>query len=137
MDKIVLGADHGGYTLKELVKKHLATDFEVIDVGTFSSDPVDYPDIAKLVVAKILNGETKQGVLFCGTGIGISIAANRFPGIRAALCHDIETAVLSRQHNDANILVLGGRIISPRKANKIIDTWLATDFEGGRHKKKD
>ncbi len=135
--KIVLAADHGGYTLKEAVKKHLQLQaYTVLDVGTFSEASVDYPDFARLAAEKLQNEEADYGIIFCGTGIGISIAANKFKGIRAALCHDVHTAVMSRKHNDANVLALGGRLLSPEEAYPIVDSWLSTEFEGERHQRR-
>lgn len=132
--KIALGADHGGFALKEIVKKHLEEKgFEVLDKGCYSAESVDYPVYAKAVVNSILNKEADCGILICGTGIGISIAANRFKGIRAALCTNTTMAKLTREHNDANILALGARMIGDILALEIVDEFLKTEFLGGRH----
>ncbi len=134
---IVLAADHGGYLLKEEVKKHL-DDIHVkyIDCGTFSTDSVDYPDMAKLACDKIISGEAEKGLLFCGTGVGISIAANKVKGIRACCCSDTFSAKYTRLHNDANILAMGGRVVGPGLACEMVDLFLTTEFEGGRHQKR-
>jgi len=132
--KIALASDHAGFQLKELVKKHLISrGLEAVDLGAHSEDSVDYPDYAHQLAETILEGEAESGVLVCGAGLGMSMAANRHRGIRAALCHDHYTASVSRRHNDANVLVLGGRILGPDLAREIVDTWLDTPFEGGRH----
>jgi ribose 5-phosphate isomerase B len=134
---IALAADHGGFELKTLLAQHLrAKGYDVLDLGTHSLDAVDYPDIAEAIVGAIRAGRAARGVLMCGTGIGASIAANRNPEIRAALCHDVTTARLSRQHNDANVLVLGGRTTGPETARDCLDVFLATAFEGGRHARR-
>jgi ribose 5-phosphate isomerase B len=136
-ETIALAADHGGFELKALLAQHLrAKGYEVLDLGTHSLDAVDYPDIAETIVDAIRSGRAVRGVLMCGTGIGASIAANRAPEIRAALCHDVTTARLSRQHNDANVLVLGGRTTGPETAKDCLDVFLATAFEGGRHARR-
>ena len=136
---VVVGADHGGYELKELLLAHLGAvhneTVEVVDVG-FGAERCDYPDVASAVgerVAAAGDAATTCGMVVCGTGIGISIAANKVPGIRAALCHDHYTAAMARQHNDANVLALGGRVTGAEVAKDIVDTFLATAFEGGRH----
>ena len=132
--KIALASDHAGFQLKELVKIHLSSrGMQVVDLGAHSEDSVDYPDYAHQLAETILEGEAESGVLVCGAGLGMSMAANRHRGIRAALCHDHYTASVSRRHNDANVLVLGGRILGPDLAREIVDTWLDTPFEGGRH----
>ena len=132
--KIALGADHGGFALKEIVKKHLeGKGFEVLDKGCYSTDSVDYPTYAKSVANSVLDKEADFGILICGTGIGISIAANRFKGIRAALCSNTTMAKLTREHNDANILALGARMTGDILALEIVDQFLETEFEGGRH----
>lgn len=132
--KIALGADHGGYELKEVVKIHLQKKgFTVLDKGTFSCDSVDYPDFAKKVAESVLEKESDYGIVICGTGIGISIAANRFKGIRAALCNNTTMAKLTREHNNANVLALGARMTGDVLALDIVDTFLSTGFEGGRH----
>ncbi|MGL4988314.1 MAG: ribose 5-phosphate isomerase B [Cetobacterium sp.] len=132
--KIALGADHGGFVLKEIVKNHLESKgFEVLDKGAYSTDSVDYPVYAKSVANSVLEKEADFGILICGTGIGISIAANRFKGIRAALCSNTTMAKLTREHNDANILALGARMTGDILALEIVDEFLRTQFEGGRH----
>ncbi len=132
--KIALASDHGGYVLKEEIKKLLQEQqVEFRDFGTNSADSVDYPDYALPVAEAVSRGEYDRGILLCGTGIGISIAANKVPGIRAALCGDPFSARASREHNDANILVLGGRVLGPGLAREIVQVWLTTRFEGGRH----
>ncbi len=132
--KLVLGSDHGGFNLKEKVKKYLdEIEINYEDLGTYSSDSVDYPDYAKKVSEAVVKGEFDSGILICGTGIGIGIAANKVPGIRAALCHDTFSARYAREHNDANILVMGGRVVGYGLALDIVKTWLEADFEGGRH----
>lgn len=134
---IVLSADHGGYLLKEEVKKHLDDiNVEYIDCGTFSTDSVDYPDMAELACDKIISGEAEKGLLFCGTGVGISIAANKIKGIRACCCSDTFSAKYTRLHNDANVLAMGGRVVGPGLACEMVDLFLTTEFEGGRHQKR-
>jgi len=133
--KMAIGADHGGYELKEQAKKELAKrGVEVIDLGTFSGDSVDYPDIAAEVAAKVSDGSADQGLLICKTGIGMSMTANRFPHVRAALVHDAETARLARNHNDANVLVFGAN--SAGNLGQIISSWFDSTFEGGRHERR-
>ncbi|MFH1709570.1 MAG: ribose 5-phosphate isomerase B [bacterium] len=132
--KIAIGSDHGGLKLKEKVRKHLQKrkiDFK--DLGTFSEESVDYPDIGRRVAKAVASGKYKFGILFCGTGLGMSMVANKVAGIRAAVCHNIYTARMSRAHNDANILSLGGRVLKRPMAIKMVDTFLKTPFEGGRH----
>lgn len=136
--KIALGNDHGGYILREPVIKAIRDlDFELIDCGTDSEEAVDYPDYAKKVCDLVLSGEADFGILMCGTGIGISIAANRHKGIRAALCSDCYSATMTRLHNDANILAMGGRVLGPDLAALITRTFLTTDFSNiDRHKRR-
>ena len=132
--KIFLSSDHAGFELKEKVKSFLIdNNIEYEDLGCFSLEPVDYPDSAKLLSEKIKDKNDSKGILFCGTGIGISMAANRFPHIRAALCTSLEMASKSRKHNDANVLALGGRILEDKTALEIVKEFLQTDFEAGRH----
>ncbi len=134
---ICLGSDHAGFDLKEHVKEFLKTlGHEFIDVGCYSTDSVDYPEFARKVALSVASGECEKGILVCGTGLGMSMAANRVPGIRAALCYGVLTARLSRQHNNSNLLCLGGRMIGPTMAEEIIKTWLTTEFEGGRHENR-
>lgn len=131
---IILACDHNGYKLKEEIKGFFNSEnITTIDVGCYSADRVDYPDFAKAGCARVLENKTNVGIFICGTGIGMSMVANRNPNIRAALCWNKETASLSRKHNDANVLILSGRFISKRKAIKMIKVFLTTDFEKGRH----
>lgn len=136
--KIVVGSDHGAVDLKEEVKLVLKEfpNIKVVDVGTFSHDPVDYPDIAKMVCEKINSGDCDLGVVLCGTGIGISIAANKIKGIRCALCSDVFSAKMSRVHNNANVLALGGRVLGVGPAGEIVRAFLESKFEGGRHERR-
>lgn len=132
--KIGLGSDHGGFELKEKVKKHLVSrGLDVIDYGAFSNESVDYPDMAKPVCQAVQGNKIDCGILFCGTGIGISISANKYKGIRAALCSDVYSAKMAKQHNNAQIICMGGRVIGEDLACMIADTWLDTEFEGDRH----
>ena len=134
LNKIFLSSDHAGFELKEKVKSFLIdNNFEYEDLGCSSLEPVDYPDYAKLLSKKIKDKNNSKGILFCGTGIGISMAANRFLHIRAALCTSVEMASKSRKHNDANVLALGGRILEDKLALEIVKVFLQTDFEAGRH----
>lgn len=134
--KIILAADHGGFELKEIIKEYLINRYNIEDLGTFNKESVDYPDYGIMAGEAIRNGLATRAIIFCGTGIGISIAANKVPGVRAALCHNVEYAKLSRQHNDANVLALGGRFLQAQEAINIVDAWLNTDFEGERHQKR-
>ncbi len=128
--KIALGSDHGGYELKEHLKQALTeTEHELVDLGTFSEESVDYPDYALAVAGNVASGECDLGVLVCGTGIGVSIAANKVPGIRAALAHDVATARLACEHNRANVLCLGGRLLAPSLAEEMVRAWLSAEFE--------
>ncbi len=134
LNKIFLSSDHGGFELKEKVKSFLIdNNFEYEDLGCSYLEPVDYPDYSKLLSKKIKDKNNSKGILICGTGIGISMAANRFSHIRAALCTSVEMASKSRKHNDANVLVLGGRILEDKLALEIVKEFLQTDFEAGRH----
>ena len=133
-NKIFIASDHGGFFLKEQIFKYLQDmSMNVSDLGTNDSSSVDYPDFSKLLVDKLKSDKNSFGILLCGTGIGMSIAANRYYHIRAALCTDEEMAMLSRKHNNANVLVIGGRTTSLNSAKKIIDSFLQTEFENGRH----
>ena len=135
--KITIGSDHGAVELKDAVKKVLAEfDAEVTDVGTFGTDSVDYPDIAEKVCADVVSGKSERGIVLCGTGIGISIAANKINGIRCALCGDVYSAKMSREHNNANVLAMGGRVIGCGLAGEIVRAWLTTNFAGGRHERR-
>ncbi|HTP83846.1 MAG TPA: ribose 5-phosphate isomerase B [Alphaproteobacteria bacterium] len=137
-DPIAVASDHGGFELKTLVITDLkAAGVPVLDLGTMSSDSVDYPDYADALARALAEGKARRGVLLCGTGIGVSMAANRHKGIRAAVCRDVTDARLARQHNDANVLCLGGRTTGPEVARDILRTFLSTDFEGGgRHTRR-
>ena len=133
--KIAIGCDHAGFEYKEKLKEWLIqNNYEVDDAGTYTADAVDYPVYAKAVCNKVLNKEVDYGILFCGTGIGMSIAANKVKGIRAALCSDIKSAELTRQHNDANVLCMGAQIIGFVTAREITKTFLSNPFVGGKHK---
>lgn len=132
--KIAIGCDHGGFVLKDSVINYLEEQgIEVQDFGAYSTASVDYPDYALPVAAAVASGRADKGILMCGTGIGISICANKVNGIRCALCHDEYTAEMTARHNDANILAMGGRVVDCDTAVKIVKTWLETPFEGGRH----
>ena len=134
-EKIALASDHAGFRLKEIIKNDLARKgYKILDLGCSSEESVDYPDFAEKLARDVAEKTAKRGILLCGTGIGTSIAANKFPGIYAALCHDEYTARMSREHNDSNVLVLGGRTTSPAKAKKIVAVWLSAKFVGGRHR---
>lgn len=131
---LALGCDHGGYQLKEFLKKHLEKKgIEVKDFGTYSEDSVDYPVYAEKVAKAVQSGEAEGGILCCGTGIGISIAANKFDGIRCALVRDSFSARLTKEHNNANIIALGGRVTGTELAADIVDSWMNAEFQGGRH----
>ena len=132
---IAIACDHGGYDLKEQIKSRFA-DVEWLDLGCDSTDSVDYPDFGKKLADSVAFGEAAQGVLICGTGIGISIEANRNPAVRCGLCTDTTMARLTRQHNDANVLALGARIVGAELAFDIVETFLNTEFEGGRHQNR-
>ena len=135
--KIAAASDHGGFALKEEVKKHLMErGIEVLDLGTYSEESVDYPVYGKACGEAVASGKADLGIVVCGTGIGISIAANKVKGIRCGLCTSVEMARLTKQHNNANILALGGRTTETGLAMEIVDTWLDTEFEGGRHQRR-
>ncbi len=135
--RIIIGSDHAGFEMKEAVARHLAAQgFAVTDVGTKSAQSVDYPDFGAEVARKVSSGEFARGILVCGSGVGMAIVANRFPGVRAVVALDEETARMSRVHNDANILALAGRRTDMKTAERIVDVWLATAFEGGRHQQR-
>jgi len=132
--KILMASDHAGFELKELLAERAReSGHEVVDLGPPTEDPVDYPDFAHDLARRISAGEAESGVLICGTGIGMAIAANRHPGVRAALCHDAFTAELARRHNNANVLCMGGRTTGSGVAIQMLDIFLATPFDGGRH----
>jgi len=130
--KVAIAADHGGFAMKEAIKKHY-NKLDMLDLGTNSADSVDYPDFAKKMARVILNKTADLGILICGTGVGISVAANRYKGIRAALIYSAEVAKLAKQHNNANVLVFGGRTMAVNDVISFIDTFLQTEYEGGRH----
>jgi ribose 5-phosphate isomerase B len=136
--KIALAADHGGFELKEKVKSHLQEKgIEVLDLGCHTDDQsVDYPNYGRACGEAVMRGDAEKGIAFCGTGIGISIAANKVKGIRCALCTSLFMAEMASKHNNANMLALGGRILEPELAFSIVDVWLATEFEGGRHERR-
>ena len=135
--KITIGSDHAATELKEEVKKVLAEfDAEINDVGTFGTERVDYPDIAEKVCAEVTSGKSERGIVLCGTGIGISIAANKINGIRCALCGDVYSAKMSREHNNANVLAMGGRVIGFGLAGEIVRAWMTTEFAGDRHQRR-
>ena len=134
---IVLASDHGGFELKSTLKDSLSrTSYNILDLGTDSLDSVDYPDYAYKLARKLINGQAQRGVLVCGSGIGISIAANRYSELRAALIHDEVSAKLSRQHNDANVIVFGGRFIDKETAVRCLNIFLDTEFDRGRHERR-
>lgn len=135
--KIVVASDHGGYELKEIIKVHLIErGYSVIDIGTNSKDSVDYPDFGKKAGEMVAANEADKGILVCGTGIGISISANKVKGIRCALCTNEYMAKMAAQHNDANMIALGNRVLGSGLAIDIVDAWLNAEFEGGRHQKR-
>lgn len=135
--RIAIASDHRGYHLKEKVISMLRSKgHEVIDDGTLNDESVDYPDFAAIVAEKVGSGQIDRGVLICGTGIGMAIAANKFAGVRAAACNDEVTAEMSRRHNDANILCLSADLLSPRVVERMIEIWIDTEFEGGRHMRR-
>ena len=134
--KIFIGSDHGGFAMKEVLKKELEGKFDIEDCGCFNEESVDYPDVAQNTCNKVLEAEKSLGILICGTGIGISIAANKVKGIRAALCNNEYMAQMSKNHNNANVLCLGGRVIGEEIAKSIVDTFLSSEFEGGRHERR-
>ena len=134
---IGIGCDHGGFELKEYVKKYLEDKgVEVRDFGSYTPERCDYPIVAEAVARAVVAGEVDKGILICGTGIGVSIAANKVLGVRAALCGDCYSAEYTRRHNDANVLALGARVLGEGLAEKIVDTFLSTEFEGGRHARR-
>jgi ribose 5-phosphate isomerase B len=135
--KIAIGADHAGFHVKELIKKFLAAQgYELDDMGTASEESVDYPDFARQVAERVAAGRAQLGILACGTGIGMSITANKVPGVRAALAHDIMTAHMAREHNDANVLTFGARVVPEDMAIAIVREFLNTAFAGGRHQRR-
>jgi ribose 5-phosphate isomerase B len=134
---VAITSDHGGYELKKEIIKHLdKNEICYKDLGVFSAESVDYPDIAIPCAEAVARGEYEKGIIICGTGIGVCIAANKVKGIRAALCHDTFSARMSRQHNNSNILTMGGRVIGPGHATAIVEEWLGSEFEGDRHERR-
>ena len=134
---ILIASDHAGFDLKQHLADHLrAKGWQVEDLGTHSMDSVDYPDFGRALADAVAEGKAERGVLVCGSGIGISMAANRNPAVRAANCYDVTSARLSRQHNDANVIALGARLIGPETAVQCLDAFLETPFEGGRHQRR-
>ena len=132
--QIVIGSDHAAYQLKEKIKQYLIEiGMDINDVGTYNEDSVDYVEFGIKVSAMISNGKYERGILLCGTGLGMSMVANKFPHVRAALCNDLFSAIMSRRHNNSNILVMGGRVIGEELAREIVRAWLGTPFDGGRH----
>jgi ribose 5-phosphate isomerase B len=137
MKIIAIASDHGGFDLKESVIAHLLNDdLEIDDLGPNNEDSVDYPDYGVKLAKTIICKKVERGIVICGTGVGMSIVVNRFPGIRGTLCSDVYTAKMCREHNDSNILIMGGRVIGEGLAYEIVDTWLNTAFEGGRHQRR-
>ncbi len=131
---LVIGSDHGGFELKNILFNYLKEKgYDVLDVGTYSEESVDYPDIADALCAKITDGSCDKGILVCGTGIGMNMCANKHKGIRAAQCHDTFSAKMTRMHNNANVLTLGGRVVGSELAKEIVNEFLTNEFEGGRH----
>ena len=137
MKKIAIASDHGGYDLKKTVITYLLNKgWEVDDLGPANGDSVDYPDYGIKLAEAIIDKTFDRGIVICGTGVGMSIVVNRYPGIRGTLCSDVYTAKMCREHNDSNILIMGGRVIGEGLATEIVETWLNTEFEGGRHIKR-
>ena len=135
--KIAIASDHGGFALKQKLVKHLMEkDYEVIDLGTYSEESVDYPEYGKKCAQAVADGTADKGIVCCGTGIGISIAANKVHGIRCALVTNEYMAEMTKRHNDANMLAFGGRVMTPEMAARCLDIWLNTEYEGGRHARR-
>lgn len=134
---IAIGCDHGGLDLKDFIVEYLKKEgYDVKDFGIYENKSVDYPDIAKPVCESVLGGECDRGILICGTGIGMSIAANKFKGIRAAVCGDIYSAKMTKIHNNANVITMGARVIGQETAREIVNVWLTNEYEGGRHQNR-
>ena len=136
MKKIAIACDHAGFDYKELIKKHLEGKYELKDYGTFSKDSVDYPDFVHPAASSVEKGENELGILICGSGQGVAITANKHQKIRCALCWETELAALAKQHNNANMVAIPARFVSEELALQIVDTFLNTDFEGGRHQNR-
>ena len=135
--RIAIGTDHRGFSLRaKLIELLQQLGHEVDDIGTFTPEAIDYPDVAAQVAGKVSRGEVERGILVCGTGLGMCIAANKFPGVRAAPCHDDITAELSRRHNDSNVLCLSADLLGERLIDRMIEIWLAAPFDGGRHARR-
>jgi ribose 5-phosphate isomerase B len=135
--RIAIGSDHAGFSVKETIRKYLeSAGYAVSDLGTSSEESVDYPDYGKAVGERVVSKQADLGIAVCGTGIGISIAANKVPGVRAALAHDVNTARLAREHNDANVLALGGRVVTGDAAIEMVQTFVTTTYLGGRHQRR-
>jgi len=135
--RIAVGGDHRGYAIgSKLVELLARLGHDVVDLGSHNADPVDYPDVAAVVAEKVSRGEVDRGILICGTGLGMCIAANKFPGVRAAPCHDDLTAEMSRRHNDLNVLCLSADLLGERLIDRMVEIWLNTPFDGGRHARR-
>ena len=135
--KIAIGSDHGGFELKEKVRKKLEKmGYEYYDMGSYDETPVDYPLVAKAIAGDVADGKFDRGIIICGSGVGVSITANKIPGVRAVNCSELYCAKMSRLHNNANVLTMGGRVIGQDVAFEIVKIWLETEFEGGRHQKR-
>ena len=135
--KISIGSDHRGVDVRQNLMNHLeSTGYSMVDCGAFSTEGCDYPDIAREVCERLVSGEVERGILICGTGIGMAIAANKVDGIRAAVCNDTHSAEMSRRHNNANVLCLSANILAERSLDDVIEVWLTTEFEGGRHQRR-
>ncbi len=134
--KIAIASDHAGFPMKEHIKEYLSSKYVVIDFGTYSTDSVDYPDFGAKAAEAVASGECERGILVCGSGIGMSIIANKVDGVRAALCYQKDLAIMSRRHNNSNVLVLAGRYTAKEYAEEIIDSWIAEEFEGDRHNRR-
>ncbi len=135
--RIAVGSDHRGFVLRTQILKLLQQlGHEALDMGSSDDKSVDYPDVAAIVAQKVSAGEVERGILICGTGLGMTIAANKFPGVRAAPCHDDLTAEMSRRHNDLNVLCLSGDMLGERLVDRLVEIWLKTEFEGGRHARR-
>jgi ribose 5-phosphate isomerase B len=131
--KIILGSDHLGFELKEIIKQHIQSKgLEVTDIGVYDKSPVDYPDIGLALAEKVGRGDYDRGILICGTGIGMAIVANKVPGVRAAVCHDVYSAERARKSNDAQIMTMGALVVGTELAKKLVDVWLESEFQGGR-----
>ncbi|MDN5331460.1 MAG: ribose 5-phosphate isomerase [Tepidanaerobacteraceae bacterium] len=131
--KVIIGSDHFGFDLKEVIKEHIESKgIEVVDIGVYDKTPVDYPDIGVALAERIASGEFERGILICGTGIGMAIVANKVPGVRAAVCHDVYSAERARKSNNAQVMTMGAQIVGPELAKKLVDVWLESEFQGGR-----